>query len=180
MNRQSDTKKAAEQVPDESERQLRLNNSVPSQPRYLLVAWILLLLLGVLFLFASLSDLLADVRTGLPSDHLEAFGAISGMTWSQAQVAAPGITHFVTSLEIAYAVHELVFGVLFLLIVAIPFRQQARWACWVPVLTNLTYTFTIGNSGTTTLVYSPIADVALPALLLLHIPAFFGTSRRTS
>jgi hypothetical protein len=183
MNDQSDTKKAAEQVPGESERQVRWNSSVPSQPRYLLVAWILLLLLGVLFLFASLSDLLADVRTGLPSDHLEAFRAISGMTWSQAQVAAPGITHFVTELQIAYAVHELVFGVLFLIIVAIPFRQRARWAwwaCWVPVLANLTYTFTIGHYGTTTLVYSLIADVALPVLLLLHIPAFFGRARRSS
>ena len=65
----------------------------------------------------------------------------------------------------------------------IPFRRRARWAwwaCWVPVLANLTYTLTIGHYGTTTLVYSLIADVALPALLLLHIPAFFGTSRRTS
>ena len=183
MNRQSDTHKATEQVPGELERQLRLNSSAPAQPRYLLVAWILLLLLGVLFLFASLSDLLADVRTGLPSDHLEAFRAISGMSWNQALQAAPGIAHFVTSLEIAYAVHELVFGVLFLIIVAIPFRQRSRWAwwaCWVPVLTNLTYTFTIGHYGTTTLVYSLIADVALPVLLLLHIPAFFGTARRSS
>jgi hypothetical protein len=174
MNRQSDTKKAAEKVPGESERQVRWNSSVPLQPRYLLVAWILLLLLGVLFLFASLSDLLADVRTGLPSDHLEAFRAISGMTWSQAQLTSPGITRFITSLEIAYAVHELVFGVLFLLIVAIPFRRRARWAwwaCWVPVLANLTYAFTLGHYGTTTLVYSLIAVVALPVLLLLHIPA---------
>jgi hypothetical protein len=105
------------------------------------------------------------------------------MSWSRAQLAAPGITHFVTSLEIAYAVHELVFGVLFLIIVAIPFRRRARWAwwaCWVPVLANLTYTFTIGHYSTTTLAYSLIADVALPVLLLLHIPVFFGTSRRTS
>ncbi len=180
MNRQSDKSISDEQTPVESVNQVTRKRSLPPQPRYLLVAWILLLLLGALFLFGSLSDLLADVRTGLPSDHLEAFRAISGMTWSQAQLAAPGITHFVTSLEIAYAVHELVFGVLFLLIVAIPFRQRARWAwwaCWVPVLANMTYTFTIGHYGTTTLVYSLIADVALPVLLLLHIPAFFGTAR---
>ncbi len=182
MNRRSHTRSGEEQAPGESVNQVTRKRSVPPQPRYLLVAWILLLLLGALFLFASLSDLLADVRTGLPSDHLEAFRAISGMTWSQAQLAAPGITHFVTSLEIAYAVHELVFGVLFLIIVAIPFRQRARWAwwaCWVPVLANLTYTITIGHYSTTTLVYSLIADVALPVLLLLHIPAFFGTARPT-
>jgi hypothetical protein len=50
----------------------------------------------------------------------------------------------------------------------------------VPVLANLTYTLTIGHYGTISLVYSLIVDVALPVLLLLHIPAFFGTSRRTS
>ncbi len=126
MNRRSDTSSGEGQVPGESVNQVTRKRSVPSQPRYLLVAWILLLLLGALFLFASLSDLLADVRTGLPSDHLEAFRAISGMTWSRAQLVAPGITHFITSLEIAYAVHELVFGALFLIIVAIPFRQRAR------------------------------------------------------
>jgi hypothetical protein len=183
MNRQLDTSRAVEQAPGESANQVTLNRSMPSQPRYLLIAWILLLLLGALFLFGSLSDLLADVRSGLPSDHLDAFQAITDMSWSRAQLAAPGITHFITSLEIAYAVHELVFGVLFLIIVAIPFRKRARWAwwaCWVPVLANLTYTFTIGHYGTNTLVYSLIADVALPILLLLHIPAFFGPSRHTS
>jgi hypothetical protein len=40
-----------------------------TSPRYLTVAWALLLLLGAFFLFAALSDLAADARTGLPSDH---------------------------------------------------------------------------------------------------------------
>ena len=183
MNRQSDKSVSEEQTQGAPANQVTRNHTLAPQPRYLLVAWILLLLLGALFLFGSLSDLLADIRSGIPSDHLEAFRAISGMNWSRAQLTAPGITHFITSLEIAYAVHELVFGVLFLLIVAIPFRRRARWAwwaCWVPVLANLTYTFTIGHYGSTTLAYSLIADVALPVLLLLHIPAFFGTSRRTN
>jgi hypothetical protein len=47
------------------------------------------------------------------------------------------------------------------------------------VLANLTYTFTIAQYGTTTLVYSLIAVVALPVLLLLQIPAFFGKPGRT-
>lgn len=149
------------------------------QPRFLLVAWILLLLLGALFLFGSLSDLVADGRSGLPSDHLDAFSTITGITWPSAQQSSAKITHYITSLEIAYAVHELVFGLLFLIIVAIPFRRRARWAwwtCWIPMLANLTYTFTIAHYSTTTLAYSLLADVALPALLLVHIPAFFGTS----
>jgi len=88
----------------------------------LLVAWILLLLLGALFLFGSLSDLLADERSGLPSDHLDAFSTIAGVAWSSAQQSPAGITRYITSLEIAYAIHELVFGLLFLIIFAIPFR----------------------------------------------------------
>lgn len=149
------------------------------QPRYLLVAWILLLLLGALFLFAALSDLASDARVGLPSDHLEAFRAITGITWAAAQTSSPQIARYVTVLEIAYAVHELVFGLLFLLIVAIPFRRRARWvwwACWMPMLANLTYTFTLARYSSTTLTYSLIADIALPILLLIHVPAFFTDS----
>ena len=153
------------------------------QPRYLLVAWILLLLVGALFLFASLSDLLADGRSGLPSDHLDAFSTIAGVSWTSAKLSSPKITQFVTLLEVTYAVHELVFGLLFLIIVAIPFRRRARWAwwaCWVPMLAALTYTFTIAHYSTTTLVYSLIADIALPVLLLVHVPAFFGKPTQRS
>lgn len=151
----------------------------PKQQGYLRVAWILLLLLGAFFLFASISDLVADTRTGLPSDHLAAFQSITGISWSSAKQSSPQITQYVTLLEIIYAVHELVFGLLFLVIVAIPFRHRMRWAwwaCWIPMLANLAYTFTIANHSTTTLVYSLIADVALPVLLLVHLPVFFRKS----
>lgn len=180
MNRQPDEKGPAELAQRESANRVARNGSLLTQPRFLLVTWILLLLLGAFFLFASLSDLLADGRSGLPSDHLAAFSTIAGMSWSAAQHSSPGITQFITRLEIAYAVHELVFGLLFLIIVAIPFRHRARWAwwvCWIPMLANLTYTFTIAHYSPTTLAYSLIADVALPVLLLLQIPAFFGKSR---
>ena len=181
MNRQPDEKASEDLARGEPPNRVTRNRSLPSQPRYLLIAWILLLLLGALFLFGSLSDLLADARMGLPSDHLDAFSTIAGVTWNNAQRSSSRITQYITSLEIAYAVHELVFGLLFLIIVAIPFRRRARWAwwaCWVPMLANLTYTLTIGHYGTTTLVYSLIADVALPVLLLIHVPAFFGRSTR--
>jgi hypothetical protein len=121
----------------------------------------------------------ADARTGLPSDHLEAFHTIAGVTWTSAKLASPKLTQYATLLEVIYAVHELVFGLLFLIIIAIPFRRRARWAwwaCWVPMFANLTYTFAIAHYSTTTLVYSLIADVALPVLLLIHIPVFFGKS----
>lgn len=177
MNHQSDENVAEKQAPEESAHQKSQNRSVPSQTRFQQVAWILLLLLGVFFLFAAISDLTADAKVGLPSDHLEAFHTIAGVSWAAAQQSSAAITHYVTLLEITYAVHELVFGLLFLLIVAIPFRRRARWAwwaCWIPMLANLTYTFAIAHDSTATLIYSLIADIALPILLLVHIPAFFG------
>ena len=42
------------------------------------------------------------------------------------------------------------------------------------MLANLTYTVTLAHYSTTTLMYSLIADIALPVLLLVHLPAFFG------
>lgn len=151
------------------------------QPRYLLIAWILLLLLGALFLFASLSDLASDFRTGIPSDHTAAFHNVAGVTWSSAQASSSGMSQYVTLLETAYAVHELVFALLFLIIVAIPFRRRARWAwwaCWVPMLANITYSLTFGSHDSTVLAYSLVADIALPVLLLVHMPAFFGKRAR--
>jgi hypothetical protein len=182
MDHQPNASVSEDMTQREKTNQTLQNHITPKQPGYLRVAWILLLLLGVFFLFASLSDLAADVRTGLPSDHLEAFHTLAGMTWANAQQSSSQVTQYITSLEVAYAVHELVFGLLFLTIVAIPFRRRARWAwwaCWIPMLANLTYTFTLAHYGTTTLVYSLIADVALPVLLLLHLPAFFGKSGQT-
>ena len=177
MDRKTD--KMTSEGDTSSEPEARVSPS--RQPRYLLVAWILLLIVGALFLFASLSDLATDARTGLPSDHLGAFQAVAGITWLGAQSASPGIAQYITLLETTYAVHELVFALLFLIIVAIPFRRRARWAwwaCWVPMLANFTYSFTFGRYGGTTLVYSLIADIALPVLLLIHIPAFFGKAAR--
>jgi hypothetical protein len=180
MNSRPDESISEEMARSESPNQIPQNHRSPKQPAYLLVAWILLLLLGAFFLFASASDLAAEARSGLPSDHLEAFHAITGMTWSSAMRSSQEITHYVTLLEITYAVHEMVFGLLFLIIVAIPFRRRNRWAwwaCWVPMLANLTYTFAIAHYSTTTLTYSLIADAVLPVLLLLHVPAFFSKSR---
>ncbi len=181
MNRRPDEPIPEETVHIEPTNQIAQCHPAPKQPRYLFVAWILLLLLGAFFLFASLSDLVADARTGLPSDHLEAFHAIAGLTWASARISSPRLAQYTTLLEVTYAVHELVFGLLFLIIVAIPFRRRSRWAwwaCWVPLLANLAYTFTIAHYSTTTLIYSLIADIALPVLLLLHLPAFFSLSTR--
>lgn len=183
MERRSDEIVTEEMTSGKTGNRVTHNRSLARQPRYLLVSWILLLLLGGLFLFAAISDLVADARTGLPTDHMGTFHNVTGIAWSSAQQTTSGITHYVTLLETAYAVHELVFGLLFLIIVAIPFQRRARWAwwaCWVPMLANVTYSLTFGRYDSTTLVYSLIADIALPVLLLIHMPAFFGKSAQHS
>lgn len=152
-----------------------------ARPRYLTIAWALLLLLGAFYLFAPLSDLRADAGIGLPADHLFTFAKVSGVPWETAKQSSPGVARYVTLLEVAYAVHELVFGILFLVILAIPFRRRARWAwwaCWAVMLANITYTLTFGRHDPTILSRSLIADIALPILLLIHVPAFFGRRDR--
>jgi hypothetical protein len=145
-------------------------------PIYLTVAWIVLLLLGAFFIFAPISDLAADFGVGLPSDHMGTFQALAGQSWGAAKQAYPGITSYITTLEIGYAFHELVFGIMFILILVFPFRKRERWAwfaCWVPVIANLAYTLTFGAHDTTIFARSLIGLIALPVLLLICIPAFF-------
>jgi hypothetical protein len=142
----------------------------------LTAAWALLLLLGAFFLFAAVSDLAADARTGLPADHLAAFAQVTGRTWASAKQATPGLAAYVTLLEYAYAVHELVFGLLFICIVAIPLRRRQRWAwwaCWAVLLANVTYTVTFGRHDATLLYRSLIGDIVLPLALLMHAPVIF-------
>jgi len=144
--------------------------------RSLTVAWALLLALGAFFLFAAVSDLAADLRIGLPLDHAPAFAQVAGVSWQSAAQSSPALTHYITLLEVAYAVHELVFGLLFLVIVAIPFRRRmcwAWWSCWAVMLANIAYSLTFGRHDPTILARSLVADIGLPVLLLLHIPAFF-------
>jgi hypothetical protein len=92
------------------------------------VAWVLLLLLALFPILAAIADLVSDFGIGLPTDHQATFGAVAGLQWSIAQTSAPGVASYVTLLEIGYAIHELVFGILFLVIVAIPLHGQ--WWAW--------------------------------------------------
>ena len=105
---------------------------------------------------------------------------LAGVVWQTAQQSTPGMTQYITQLEVAYAVHELVYGILFLLILAIPFRQGARWAwwaCWAVLLANLTYAFTFGAHDSIILLESLALDILIPVLLLVQIPRFFGDQR---
>lgn len=144
------------------------------RPRYLDVGWVLLLILGLFFLFAPLADLAVDRSSGFPSDHQGTFRSVAGVSWSAAKSSSHGITRYVTLLETGYAVHELVFGIMFL---TIPFRRGERWAwwvCWAVFLAAITYTLTFGRHDSTILARSLVAAIGLPVLLLIQLPRFYG------
>lgn len=145
--------------------------------RWQTAAWIGLLLLGGFYIFGATNDLIADARVGIPTDHTGTFGSVAGTSWTTAQHATPGTTAYITLLERGYALHELVFAILFLTILAIPFRRRQRWAwfaCWTPTIANLGYALTFGAQDPAIRYRSLIALIALPVLLLALVPAFFG------
>ena len=147
------------------------------QPVYLRVAWVLLLILSAFPVAASAADLVGIGKTGLPADHAAAFASVAGATWIAAKAASPGVASYVTLLEYGYAVHEFVFGLLFLLIVAVPVRRGATWAwfaCWTVLIADIGYSLTFGRYDLTLLRQSLIADISLPILLLVQIRRFFA------
>jgi len=138
---------------------------------------ILLVLLGLFMLFAVVSDLAADTARGIPTDHEGTFNALSHTSWDQTRAAAPGVTDYITVLERGYALHELTFALLFLVIVLVPFRRRERWAwwsLWLLLIADLGYTATFGVHDPTIFTRSLVADIALPVVLLAHVPAFFS------
>lgn len=93
--------------------------------------------------------------------------------------AVPGILSYVHQLEVGYAVHELVFGVLLIAIIAIPLRQRQRWAwfaCWTILIADITYAATFGVHDPTILRESLIGAIGMPALLLALTPSVFRRS----
>lgn len=143
---------------------------------------ILLLLLGALYALASIFDLAATVH-GLPADHQRTFSTLTGTTFTRLAAGSPGVAAYVTLLERGYALHELTFAILFLALIAIPFRRRrpwAWWAAWTPTIANLGYTLTFGTHDPAILLRALTIDIALPALLLAHAPAFLHTTRRRS
>jgi hypothetical protein len=71
------------------------------------------------------TDFIATTNTGLPGDHTGTFAKLSGTSWATFQHAHPGPASYITLLERGYALHELTFAILFLAILAIPFRAAS-------------------------------------------------------
>jgi hypothetical protein len=143
-------------------------------------SWAGLLLLGAFNLYAAAADLAADAGADLPGDHAGTFTALTGQTWTLFHAAQPAAAQYITLTERGYALHELVFAILFLIIVAIPLRAGQRWAwwaCWTVLIAYLGYTLTFGIHDSTILARSLIGVIALPILLLAQIPALTRARR---
>jgi hypothetical protein len=143
-------------------------------PWWQTASWAGLLLLGAFNLFAVASDLAADAGTGLPGDHAGTFTSIARTSWASFRAAQPGAARYITLLERGYAVHELVFALLFLVIVAVPLRARqwwAWWACWIVLIAYLGYTLGFGLHDPAILPRSLIGLIALPVFLLAQLPA---------
>lgn len=146
-----------------------------------LAGWVLMLLLAVFPAVSAVLDLSADASTGLPSDHAGTFTALTGASWAHTQAAAPGLASYITLLERGYALHELTFALLFTMIVAVPFRRGQRWAwlaAWLVLIADLGYILTFGVHDHAILARSLAVAIAVPVLLLAHIPVFFGRRRQ--
>jgi hypothetical protein len=154
--------------------------AAPSRARS--IAWIGLTVLGLFFLFAPITDVIGTHAHGLPSDHTGTFAQLAGMPIATAKAQAPGTAHYIATLEYGYALHELTFGLLFLAVVVFAFRLGQRWAwfaCWAVLVAAIGYTLTFGTHDSTIMSRSLIADIALPVLLLISAPSFFGRTAPT-
>lgn len=144
------------------------------------LAWCGLLVLAAFPLVGAVADLFSDQRGSIPSDHLPTFHALAGMTLAQANAAAPGLISYIHQLEVGYAVHEVVFAVLLLAVVAIPLRQRQRWAwfaCWTVLLADIAYAATFGAHDPTILRQALVGAIGMPTLLLAVAPSVFRSRR---
>jgi hypothetical protein len=74
---------------------------------------------------------------------------VSALTVDEELVAS-----YITIFERGYAVHELTFAPLFIVLIAFPLRHRQRWAwwaAWFPTIANLGYTVTFVALDNTTL-----------------------------
>jgi hypothetical protein len=145
------------------------------------IGWIGLTVVGALMVFAVASDLRSDHSPGLPQDHQGTFTAVAGQSWANFVHASPGAAHYITRLEVGYALHELTFAALFLLIALIPLRRGATWAwwgCWAIMIAEVGYYATFGAQDPSIHARSLIAVIAVPVLLALSAPWIFAADRQ--
>jgi hypothetical protein len=117
------------------------------------------------------------------ADHTGTFAKLSGATWTSFKAAHSGAASYISLLERGYALHELTFAILFLAILAVPFRARQRWprfTCWALLIAYIDYALTYGAHDSAILPRSLIGAIGLPVLLLVSAPAFFRNQRGAS
>jgi hypothetical protein len=91
---------------------------------------VIVLAVGAFLALGSIYDLISAARNQLPSDHASTFTVLTGTSWQDAGAMAYPTTPYIRILEIDYAIYEILFAALFLVVAAIPLRRGERWAWW--------------------------------------------------
>ena len=137
------------------------------------VALAILLLGGAFLAIGAVFDLATDAAGKLPADHGSTFKAVTSLTWQQATAVAHPVTSYVTRAEAGYAAYELLFGVLFLIVAAIPLRRGEGWAwwcCWVLVLAFAAFATLFGVHNSADLGAAIAAGLLVALALIALLP----------
>jgi hypothetical protein len=133
-----------------------------------------IILLGAVFLaIGAVFDSATDAAGKLPADHGATFKAVTSLTWQQATAVAHPVTPYVTRTEAGYAAYELLFGVLLLVVAAIPLRRGERWAwwcCWLPVLAFAAFATLFGVHNPADLWAAIVAGLLVALALIALVP----------
>lgn len=137
------------------------------------VALAIVLLGGTFLAIGAVFDLVTDAAGQLPADHGATFKAVTSLTWQQATAVAHPVTPYITRAEAGYAAYELLFGVLFLIVAAIPLRRGERWAwwcCWAIVLAFAAFGTLFGAHNSANLGAAITAGLLVALALLALLP----------
>lgn len=140
-----------------------------------MVALAIVLAGGVFIAIGAIFDLATDAAGKLPGDHSATFKAVTGTSWQHVASVAHPVTPYVTRAEAGYAAFELLFGVLFLVVAAIPLRRAERWAwwcSWLLILAFAAFAALFGAHDSANLTSAALAGVviALALIAIRHRP----------
>lgn len=137
------------------------------------VALAIIMIGGAFLAIGAVFDLATDAAGKLPADHGATFQAVTGLTWQQATAVAHPVTPYVTRAEAGYAAYELLFGVLLLVVAAIPLRRGERWAWWCSwalVLAFAAFTTLLGVYSSADLWAAIVAGLLVALALIALLP----------
>lgn len=151
-------------------------NSHPS-PSVRRLAVIALVGVGAFLTIGAVFDLASDLGHQLPSDHTATFKALVGTSWGVARAVPHSAAPYVTRVEAAYAVYELLFGFAFLVLVFITVRRHERWAwwgCWLALGEFAGFAGLFGTHASGNIVAAIVAAAITGSALLVLRPGLTG------